>query len=51
MLNFGTWTALLLYIIKGNTGIYVSAFEEASKARILKWTWVSGMRKAWCIQH
>ncbi len=49
MLIAGTWTALLLYIITGIAGIYVSAFEDASKARILKWTLVAGMRTAWCI--
>ena len=49
MLIAGTWTALLLYIITGIAGIYVSTFEEASKARLLKWTLVAGMRAAWCI--
>ena len=48
MLITGTWIVLLLYIITGIAGIYVSAFEEASKARILKSTLVAGMRTAWC---
>jgi len=49
MLISGTWTALLLYIFTGLAGIYFSAFEEESKARILKRTLVLGMRTAWCI--
>ena len=40
MLISGTWTALLLYIFTGLAGIYFSAFEEESKARILKSTLV-----------
>ena len=51
MLIAGTWTALLLYIITGIAGIYVSAFEEASKGRILKWSLVAGMCAAWCIHR
>ena len=49
MLISGTWTALLLYIFTGLAGIYFSAFEEESKARLLKRTLVLGMRTAWCI--
>ena len=49
MLISGTWTALLLYIVTGLAGIFFSAFEEESKARILKSTLVLGMRTAWCI--
>ena len=49
MLISGTWTALFLYIVTGLAGIYFSAFEEESKARILKSTLVLGMRTAWCI--
>ena len=49
MLISGTWTALSLYIVTGLAGIYFSAFEEESKARILKSTLVLGMRTAWCI--
>ena len=49
MLISGTWTALLLYIVTGLAGIYFSAFEEESKARLLKRTLVLGMRTAWCI--
>ncbi len=49
MLISGTWTAFFLYIVTGLAGIYFSAFEEESKARILKSTLVLGMRTAWCI--
>ena len=49
MLISGTWTAFLLYIVTGLAGIYFSAFEEESKARVLKSTLVLGMRTAWCI--
>ncbi len=49
MLISGTWTAFLLYIVTGLAGIYFSAFEEESKARIMKSTLVLGMRTAWCI--
>ena len=49
MLISGTWTALLLYIFTGLAGIYFSAFEEESKARLLKSTLVLGMRAAWCV--
>ncbi len=49
MLISGTWTALLLYIVTGIAGIFFSAFEEESKARLMKSTLVLGMRTAWCI--
>ncbi len=49
MVITGIWTALLLYIITAVAGIYVSAFEEVSKAKILKNSLVLGMRIAWCI--
>ena len=49
MLITGIWIALLLYIVTGIAGIYVSTFEEVSRARLLKILQVSGMRTAWCI--
>ena len=49
MLISGTWTALMLYIVTGLAGIYFSAFEEESKARLRESTLVLGMRTAWCI--
>ena len=49
MLITGIWIALLLYIVTGIAGIYVSTFEEDSKSIILKNTQVAGMRAAWCI--
>ena len=49
MLISGTWTAFFLYIVTGLAGIYFSAFEEESKARLIKNTLVLGMRTAWCI--
>ena len=49
MLITGISTALLIYIITGIAGIYVTAFEEVSRSRILKGLLVAGMRTAWCI--
>ena len=49
MLITGIWIALLLYIVTGITGIYVSTFDEVSKGRLLKSTIVTGLRTAWCI--
>lgn len=49
MLIVGTWTALLLYIISGISGIYVSTLEKPAETRLLKWLTVAAMRAAWCI--
>ncbi len=49
MLITGIWIALLLYIVTGIAGIYVSTFEEVSRAKILKILQVTGLRTAWCI--
>ncbi|MBS1256523.1 MAG: hypothetical protein MAG581_02346 [Deltaproteobacteria bacterium] len=49
MLIAGTWTALLLYIISGISGIYFSTREKPSESLLLKWLAVAAMRTAWCI--